>query len=173
MKPLSIIAAVSRNGVIGANGTIPWHLPEDFKYFKATTLGHAVIMGRKTFESIGKPLPGRQNIVVSRTPTESTVLVKAITNRLVGVAGSLDVAIQGARETDPSPFVIGGAGLYAEAMPLATRMYLTEVHRDADGDVRFPLWEGNDWDEVSRVDRAEFSWVTLERVQAATLAGDR
>ena len=163
MKSLSIIAAVSRNGVIGANGTIPWRLPEDFKYFKATTLGHAVIMGRKTFESIGKPLPNRRNIVVSSG-------LDIAGERLVGMAGahltvcsSLGEAIAIARETDPTPFVIGGAALYAEAMPLATRMYLTEVHRDVEGDVLFPAWEANEWIEVSRTDTTGCSWVVLDR----------
>lgn len=165
MKHLNLIAAVSRNGVIGARGTLPWHLPEDFKYFKETTLGHAVIMGRKTFESIGKPLPHRRNIVVSRG-------LSVIGERLVGMVGghltvcsSLSMAIVIARETDPTPFVIGGAALYAEALPLVDRMFITEVHRDVDGDVLFPKLDRSEWIEISRRDTAEYSWVVFDRKQ--------
>ena len=170
MNHLSLIVAVSRNGVIGANGKIPWHLPEDLKYFKRTTLGHAVIMGRKTYESIGKPLPGRRNIVITRRGGLGFVDLHAVNTSLVvfqspdASSSSLEDAIVLARETDPAPFIIGGAAVYAEALPLVDRMYITEVHRDADGDVLFPAFDLSRWNEVSRTDTTECSWKILERV---------
>jgi dihydrofolate reductase len=155
---LSLIVAVSRNGVIGANGTIPWRLPEDLKFFKRTTLGHAVIMGRKTYESIGKPLPGRRNIIVSRSLNWSGTIVGPCE-----IVNSLGLAITIARETDEAPFVIGGAAIYAEALPLVDRIFMTEVHRDVEGDVLFPELDASEWNEVSRKDTTECSWVVLER----------
>jgi|WetSurMetagenome_2_1015567.scaffolds.fasta_scaffold786513_2 dihydrofolate reductase len=157
MSDLSLIVAVSRNGVIGAGGKMPWHLPEDLKFFKRTTLGHAVIMGRKTFESIGKPLPGRGNIVVSRG-------IQTLDPAILRIAPSIESAVAIARETDPEPFVIGGAAIYAEAMPLVTRMYITEVHREVEGDVLFPSFNRAEWRETTRVDGYEWSWTLLERI---------
>ncbi len=160
MLPLSLIVAVSRNGVIGRDGALPWRLPEDLKFFKRTTLGHAVIMGRKTYESIGRPLPSRRNVVISRDPQTRIRIAMAFPD--VQMASSLSKAIEVARQYDSEPFVIGGAQVYADAIGLATRMYLTEVHQDVHGDVRFE-YEANEWNEVERVDNEEFSWVTLER----------
>jgi dihydrofolate reductase len=127
--PLALIAAVARNGVIGKDGTLPWRLPEDLKHFKRTTKGHAVIMGRKTYESIGRPLPGRRNIVVSR---------RHATLPGCEVAPSLPLAIELARSSDELPFVIGGERLYEEALPLATEIHLTTIDRDIEGDAYFP-----------------------------------
>ena len=127
---LAIIVAVSRNGFIGAGGDLPWHLPEDLRHFKRTTKGHAVIMGRKTFESIGRPLPERRNIVVTRSEGATFDGCEA--------ANSLTQAIDLARETDPCPFVIGGESLYREALSIATDLYLTTIDRDVEGDARFP-----------------------------------
>jgi dihydrofolate reductase len=137
---LALIVAVAENGVIGKDNALPWHISEDLRYFKQTTMGRPLIMGRKTFESIGKPLPGRRNIVVSRNPEW----------RAAGVATakSLDDAV--AQCGDGEAFVIGGASLFAEALPKAERLYLTEVHRAYDGDVRFPAWRREDWREISR-----------------------
>ncbi len=126
--PLAIIVAVARNGVIGRDGELPWHLPEDLKHFKRTTTGHAIIMGRKTYESIGRPLPNRRNIVVTR----STASFEGCET-----AKSLEGAIELARTTDECPFVIGGASLYAEALPLATELHLTIVDREVEGDTFF------------------------------------
>lgn len=166
-KPLSLIVAVSANGIIGAGGKIPWHIPEDFKFFKRTTLGHAVIMGRKTWESIGKPLPDRYNIIVTKA-------VAFTGSSQVHCCPSFESALRIARdfETNPaennratpdsSPFVIGGESVYREAMPLATRMYVTEVHREVDGDTRFEF-DRVEWNETARVDGVECSWVTYER----------
>src|SRR5256714_10832206 len=113
---LELIAAVARNGVIGRNGQLPWHLPDDLKHFKQLTLGHPIIMGRRTFESIGKPLPGRRSIVAS------TTLGKI---EGVEVVPSLDEALQLVRDTPGPAFIIGGAVLYATALPLVRVMHLT------------------------------------------------
>ncbi|MBX9632520.1 MAG: dihydrofolate reductase, partial [Burkholderiales bacterium] len=119
MRPrVSLIAAVASNGVIGRDGRMPWHLPEDLKRFKALTMGHAIVMGRKTFDSIGRLLPGRRTIIVTRQPNY----------RVEGaeVVSSIDDAIALARNDD-EVFVIGGGEIYAQALPLATRLHLTEI----------------------------------------------
>jgi dihydrofolate reductase len=154
---LGLVVAVARNGGIGFKNALPWRIPEDLKRFKAVTLGHAVVMGRATHESIGRPLPERRNVVVSRTAT-------AIPG--CEVARSLDEALTLARTTDSMPMVIGGAQLYAEAMPLATHLFLTEVERDVEADTFFPAWERREWREVKR-ERAqtpEVSFIDLERL---------
>ncbi|MBT8450815.1 MAG: dihydrofolate reductase [Deltaproteobacteria bacterium] len=128
--PLALIVAVARNAVIGREGDLPWHIPEDLKHFKKTTLGHAIIMGRRTHDSIGRPLPKRRNIVVTRQPALELLGCER--------AESLDEAIALARTTDPCPFIIGGASLYAEALPMVTELHLTKVDEDVEGDVYFP-----------------------------------
>ena len=140
-RRVALIAAVARNGVIGANNSLPWHLPEDLRRFRALTSGHTVIMGRRTWESIGKPLPNRQNVVVSH----QTGL------RLSGasVATSLEEAVTLATLPDPV-FVIGGEALYRSALPFADVLYLTEIERDFVGDARFPAFERSAWRETAR-----------------------
>lgn len=133
LPPLALIVAVARDGIIGRDGALPWHLPEDLRHFKRLTRGHAIVMGRRTFESIGRPLPERRNLVVSRTLVAPPPGVELFP--------SLDAALAAARTTDPEPFVIGGAALYAEALPRATTLHLTEVDRDVSGDVRFPAFD--------------------------------
>src|ERR1700675_4254400 len=118
---IAIIAAVARNSVIGLRNRMPWHLPEDLKRFKGLTLGHAVIMGRRTFESIGKPLAGRNNIVVTRSPDW--------TRARCPPPHSLEAALAAVREPQDA-FVIGGAEIYALALPIARRLYMTEIERD-------------------------------------------
>jgi dihydrofolate reductase len=131
-----LIAAIARNGVIGANGGMPWRLPEDLKHFKKLTLGHPVIMGRRTWESLGKPLPGRENIVVSRRA--------GFEAPGASVAATLEAAI--ALCTGESvAFVIGGAEIYAAALPLADGLVLTEIDADYEGDTRFPEWDRKAW----------------------------
>ena len=137
---LSLIVAMAKNRVIGSNNHMPWHLPSDFAYFKKVTLGHPVIMGRKTFESIGRPLPGRRNIVVSRNP--------AFRAEGVDVMTSLDAAIKACQNTEA--FVIGGATLYAEALPHADRLFITEVDASPNGDTLFPSLDKNLWREITR-----------------------
>jgi dihydrofolate reductase len=140
----AIIAAVARNGVIGHRNRMPWRLPEDLKRFRRLTLGHAVIMGRRTFESIGKPLAGRSNIVVTRSPDWTLSGCHA--------AHSLDAALAAVHEREDA-FVIGGAEIYALALPVARRLYLTEIERDFDGDAFFPDFDRSRWREVSRESR--------------------
>src|SRR5688572_7162142 len=141
---LELVAAIARNGVIGRNGQLPWHLPDDLRHFKALTLGHPVLMGRRTFESIGRALPGRTSIVVSRTlreaPMPDVVLV-----------ASLEDAVRRAGELDQVAFVIGGAVLYAAALPHARVMHLTEVDADVEGDAFFPSFDRTDWKLVREV----------------------
>jgi dihydrofolate reductase len=122
-----LVVAVGPNGEIGRAGGIPWRLPEDLRHFKAATLGHAIVMGRKTFESIGRPLPGRRNIVVSRD--------RAFAPEGVETFASLDEALVAARRTDPEPRVIGGGEIYALALPLATELLVTHVSAEAAGDL--------------------------------------
>ena len=144
MKPMttriSLIVAMAKNRVIGNNNQMPWHLPADFAYFKKVTLGHPVIMGRKTFLSIGRPLPARRNIVVSRNP--------AFRADGIDLAASLDEAVNMCQ--NEKPLVIGGASLYAEALSRVDRVYLTEVDATPDGDIFFPELEEKAWREISR-----------------------
>ena len=138
---LTLIVARARNGVIGADGGLPWRLPEDLAFFKRTTMGHPIVMGRKTWESIGRPLPGRRSIVVTRNRQYAAAGAE--------VAHSLDEAIWRCAGTDEI-FVIGGAQLYAEALPRADRLLLTEIEADFEGDTRLPLTTTDGWAEASR-----------------------
>ncbi|MBI2312538.1 MAG: dihydrofolate reductase [Betaproteobacteria bacterium] len=138
---ISIIVAVARNGVIGRDNKLPWHLPADLKYFKALTLGHHLVMGRKTFESIGKALPGRTSVVVTRQPGYRAPGVI--------VAGSVEQALA-ACAADTEVFVIGGAELFAQILERANRLYFTEIQRDFVGDVLLPEFDRSQWREVSR-----------------------
>lgn len=137
MRPtLTLVAAMARNNVIGIDNTLPWHLPEDLKHFKAVTLGKPVIMGRKTFDSIGRPLPGRLNIVITRQLDWQ--------HDGVSVAHSLQDALEMAGAVE-EVCVIGGANLYAQALPLADRMCLTHIDLDIAGDAHFPRWSAAEW----------------------------
>jgi dihydrofolate reductase len=138
---LSVIAAVARNGAIGRDNQLLWRLPEDLAFFKRTTLGCPVVMGRKTYESIGRPLPGRRNIVVTRDASWQSAGVEAFP--------SLAAALQAVADA-PKAFVIGGGQIYAEALPLADELVLTEVDRDFDADTFFPAWDRSAFVEQSR-----------------------
>jgi dihydrofolate reductase len=155
--PLSMVVAIGDNGAIGKDGKVPWHIPEDLKHFKAVTMGHAIIMGRKTWDEVGRPLPGRRNLVVSRAPGLALAGAE--------VFASLEAAIEAARATDDEPAIIGGSTLYAAAMPLATRIHLTEVHRSVEADTFFPPFDRSAWREVERRPAATegVEFVTLER----------
>ena len=142
---------MAKNRVIGASGAIPWHLPDELKLFKRLTLGHHLIMGRKTWESIGRLLPGRTTVIVSRD--------RALTVPGAIVTGSLEDAIE-ACGGDPEIFVIGGADLFRIALPLAGRLYLTTVESEVAGDVYMPDYEPGEWREVSSM-----SFVADERHQ--------
>lgn len=144
MPRLSLIAAVAENGVIGNNNALPWHLPDDLKHFRALTSGHAIIMGRRNHESIGKPLPQRTNIVLTRDPAycaPGCVVVHTIEDA-IAAAGK-----------DPEIFVIGGSEVYRQTLGVADRLYLTRIHADIPGDTYFPEFSRRDWVEVSREDR--------------------
>jgi dihydrofolate reductase len=142
MKPrVSLIVAMARNRVIGVNNTLPWHLPADLKHFKALTMGHHIVMGRKTYESIGKPLPGRTSVVVTRNA--------GYVQPGVIVANSLEAAIS-ACGVDEEIFVIGGAELYRQAIKFADRIYLTEIAADIPGDAHFTDLDSKSWQETGR-----------------------
>jgi dihydrofolate reductase len=155
MTNVTLIAAVGRNGVIGADNDMPWRIPDDFAYFKRTTLGHPIVMGRKTFDSIGRVLPGRRTIVVTHQPDWAHPGVET--------AHSLSEALSLAGPAD-EVFICGGGQIYAEAMPWAHRLLITEVDESPEGDVHFPEIDISDWREVSREPREGFSWVAYERV---------
>jgi len=159
-----LVAAVAANGVIGAGNRMPWHLPEDLRHFKALTLGHPVIMGRKTCESIlastGKPLPGRENIVVSRTPGLEIPGVSIAAS----IEGALALCIG-----EPVVFVIGGGEIYQAALPLADGIVLTEIGRDFAGDTQFPDWDRAAYRESQRqshtsADGLPYAFVLYERI---------
>ncbi|MFT6310209.1 MAG: dihydrofolate reductase [Porticoccus sp.] len=139
---LSLIVARASNGVIGKNNQLPWYLPADLKYFKAVTMGKPIVMGRKTFESIGRPLPGRQNIVVTRNAD--------FTSSGITVVHSVEAAIAAANDVEEI-MLIGGSELYKRSLPLVDRIYLTEIHQDFDGDAHFPPLDSQ-WREISRED---------------------
>lgn len=163
MKPrISIIAALARNRVIGIENRLPWKLPEDLAHFKALTLGYPILMGRKTFESLGRPLPGRTNIVITRNPDYRPEGCK--------VAASIADAVASCGEAS-EVFFIGGAELYRQVLPLADRLYLTEVKIDAEGDAWFPEYDRAAFREVGReshrgekADRLAFDFVVYDRV---------
>ena len=138
---LSVIVAMARNRVIGIDNTLPWRLPEDLKHFKALTMGHHIVMGRKTYESIGRPLPGRTTVIVSRDPAY----------RVEGclTAPSIDAAIA-ACAGDAEIFFVGGAEMYAQVLPRADRLYLTEIQADFEGDAWFPAFDRDAWTETAR-----------------------
>ena len=164
--PINLIVAMARNRVIGIDNKMPWHLPADFAWFKKNTLGHPIIMGRKTFESIGKALPGRRNIIVSRNPHW----------RADGcdVFSSLRAALDSCNPNEQI-FVIGGASLYNEALPMANRLYITEVDAAPEGDTFFPVLAPAHWHEQSREHHAAdeknahaMDFVVLSRAAAAS-----
>jgi dihydrofolate reductase len=164
---LVLIAAVAKNGVIGNANALPWHLPEDLKHFKQLTTGHAVIMGRKTWESLPerfRPLPGRLNIVVTR---DSAYIAAGAT-----VVHSLPEAVKvGGGGTAQTLFVIGGAELYRHALPLAQRLELTEIDADFVGDAYFPAFDRNEWCETGRCAATSsaglgYAFVTYGRTQS-------
>ena len=134
-RTITIVAAMGRNGGIGLKGRMPWHLPAELAHFKRTTLGKPVVMGRKTWESIGRPLPGRQNLVVTRN--------KAYQAEGVQVVGSLVEAIEAAEGTEV--MVIGGGELYRQALPLASRLVLTTIDIEPACDTWFPTWDPSEW----------------------------
>ena len=156
LAPLVLVVAAARNRVIGNGGRLPWHEPEDLKHFRAVTTGHAIIMGRKTWDSLGRPLPNRRNIVVSRNADCTRLGAEVFT--------TLDAAIAAARAGDPEPRVIGGGELYRLALPRATRIHYTEIQIEVEGDTTFPEL-GPEWRESERRESGQLVFRTLDRVR--------
>jgi dihydrofolate reductase len=159
VSKLSIIVAMSSNHVIGANNTLPWHLTEDLKYFKSLTTGHTIIMGRKTYQSIGRPLPHRRNIVISRNTETSYEGAE--------VVHSIEEAFS-ISKNDKEVFVIGGADIYKQALNQVDHLYITEIKKSFSGDAFFPEIDKSKWSEISREDHAtedglEFSFVSYQK----------
>jgi len=161
MSTLALIAAVARNGAIGKNNQLLWKLSEDLQFFKRTTMGCPVIMGRKTYDSIGRPLPGRRNIVITRNADWSAPGIDAVT--------SLDQALALVVDA-PKVFVIGGAQIYAEVLPRVHEMVLTEIDHDFDADAFFPSWDKHAFTEVAREahhapapNNFDYAFVTYQR----------
>jgi dihydrofolate reductase len=157
---VSIVVAIAQNHAIGKNNQLLWHLPKDLKHFKEITSGHTIIMGRKTFDSVGKPLPNRRNIIITR---------QNITIDGCEVVNSLPDALKLAERVD-EVFIVGGAEIYKQAMPLTDRIYLTIVHENFDGDTYFPEIKEDTWQETERSDHQAdekhafaYSFITLER----------
>lgn len=164
---LSALVAMARNRVIGKNNALPWRLPPDLKHFKALTMGHPIIMGRKTFESIGRSLPGRTCIIVTRQPgyvVKDAIIVNSIAAALNACSSNTPSDLVTGRET----FVIGGAEIFREALPMCNRLYITEILRDFEGDVLFPEFNHDEWTEISREKHMddsglEYHFVVLDR----------
>ncbi len=155
---LALIAAHDPNLVIGLDGGLPWHYPEDLKFFKKTTMGYPVLMGRGVFEEIGeKKLPGRRNIVLTKT--------KSYPDKDVEVFSSLDHAIEHLKDVE-KVFVIGGGEIYKQTISKADQLYITEIHKEYDGDTFFPEYRdkiGSEWREVWRENHEEFSFIRYEK----------
>jgi dihydrofolate reductase len=167
---IALIVAMADNRVIGADGGLPWRIPADLRHFKALTMGKPVVMGRRTFDSIGKPLPGRPNIVVSDSRQAFPDGVEAARDAAAAVAIARRRAAEGGAA---EIFIIGGETLYRALLPQADRIYLTEVHEEAAGDTVFPELDASEWQEVAREDRNDIyrtpvSFVTLERRRQAS-----
>ena len=161
MNQISIVVAISENNAIGKDNQLLWHLPADLKHFKNITTGHTIIMGRKTYDSIGKPLPNRRNIIITRQ--------KGLNIEGVEVANSLDEALA-LCENENEVFIIGGAEIYKQAIAVAHRIYLTRVHQDFKADAFFPEIDNESWKEVEKVDhlpdeknKFAYTFSTLER----------
>ena len=159
---ISIIVAMAQNRTIGINNTLPWRCPEDLKHFKALTMGHPMIMGRKTFDSIGKPLPGRTTVVVTRNrelQIDGCIMTHSLEEAIAACAG------------DDEIFIVGGAELYAQALPLVDTLYITEIFQDVEGDAHFPEFSRAEWQEISREKRSqtmpqplEYHFITYRRI---------
>ncbi len=146
MSRLALIVAMARNRTIGVNNTLPWRCPEDLKHFRTLTMGHHMIMGRKTFDSIGKPLPGRTTVVVTRNSglqIEGCVVARSLLDAITTCTG------------DDEIFIVGGAELYRQALPIVDTLYITEIRQDVEGDAHFPEFDENAWLEISREARSQ------------------
>ncbi len=154
---IAVIVAISEDGTIGDKGTIPWHISADLRRFKRLTMDHPIIMGRRTYESVGKPLPGRINIVLTQR-------VHYTAPPGVLAFASLDAALDHCRQLNAETvFIIGGGKVYGAALPLADKLFVTEVHRRVPGDTKFPEYDHRHWSEVARENTPECSFVEYMR----------
>ena len=154
-KRVVLVVAIADNGVIGADGDIPWKIPEDMQHFRRVTTGNTVVMGRRTYESIGRPLPNRTNVVITRQPDW--------TAEGVVVAHTVDEALRLAQDLDGDVHVIGGAQIYEAAFPHADAQVITEVHQAPDGDTFYPAFDRHEWAESRREAHEGYDFVWLER----------
>ena len=160
---LSLIVAMAQNRTIGVNNTLPWRCPEDLKHFKTLTMGHHMIMGRKTFDSIGKPLPGRTTVVVTRAKDlkiDGCIVAHSLPEAIAACAGDTEV------------FIVGGADIYTQSLQLADTLYITEIQQDVDGDAHFPIFDKRAWRETAREVRSQetpqplqYHFVTYQRIK--------
>ncbi|MGB0360344.1 MAG: dihydrofolate reductase [Endozoicomonas sp.] len=169
---LALIAAIANNNAIGINNKIPWYLPGDLRYFKAITMGKPIIMGRKTFDSLKKPLPGRVNIIITRDTGWQHDGVKVVHSLDTAISLAEDIALINGNE---EIMIIGGEQIYRQAMDKADRLYLTRVYQSFDGDAFFPEFEEQQWQEISREDihskeeeSINYSYLVLDRLHQAT-----
>ncbi len=159
---ISLVVACGRNNVIGSGGGIPWHVPADLKQFKSLTMGKPIIMGRKTYQSIGRPLPGRTNIVITRDPEFAAEGIQ--------ISDSLDAALEQAGALGDEIMIIGGGEIYEAALPMAKRIYMTRIELEPEGDVFFPTIDGADWqttvleEHAASGDVPAFSFLQLDRI---------
>lgn len=165
---ISLIVAHSSNRVIGIDGQLPWHIPDDLKYFKAITIGKPIIMGRKTFDSIGKPLPGRLNIIITKN-TDLTIAECVVVNNLEAAITEAKNYFKTQDTEQEEIFIIGGAQIFKQSMEFVNKIYITEVHAEYAGDVFFDELSDNDWIEVGRDlhdsenDKIPFSFVIYKK----------
>jgi dihydrofolate reductase len=163
---IALIVATSQNNVIGLDNQLPWHLPEDLKYFKAVTMGKPILMGRKTYDSIGRPLPGRDNIVLTRDTNWTADGVEVVNDLDAAIAASEKACkAAGADEL----MIIGGEQIYRKFLPLANKLYLTKVEAEVEGDAYFPAIDSNQWRQVAekipeKVGNYSYRFVVLERI---------
>lgn len=167
---LAIIVAQAENRTIGINNKLPWHLPEDLKYFKQVTMAKPIIMGRKTYESIGRPLPGRTNIVISRDSSYQREGIRVVHSLEAACELAESICVIEGRD---EAMVIGGSQIYAEALARCDRLYLTQVHAEVEGDAQFPAFDESEWQELGRETFASdghnpynYSFIVLDRKQA-------
>ncbi|MGC6481405.1 MAG: type 3 dihydrofolate reductase [Porticoccaceae bacterium] len=164
---IALVVAVSQNNVIGRDNQLPWHLPEDLQYFKSVTMGKPILMGRKTFDSIGRPLPGRKNIVITRDlewDAEGVEVVHGVDDALAAGADACAVA------NSDEIMIIGGAQIYRDCLPIADRLYLTRVEAEIEGDAFFPDIDIKQWQKIAEktpkeIDKYSYCFQVLERTQ--------
>ena len=164
---IALVVAVSQNNVIGRDNQLPWHLPEDLQYFKSVTMGKPILMGRKTFDSIGRPLPGRKNIVITRDlewDAEGVEVVYSVDDALAAGADACAVA------NSDEIMIIGGAQIYRDCLPIADRLYLTRVEAEIEGDAFFPDIDTKQWQKIAEktpkeIDKYSYCFQVLERTQ--------